>query len=298
MNRILQNQVKENLCPNGIWQLNDLIKSILKRQIYRLPKGKVTEDETRYPERPAAMRAFLIKFFTRHYLQTQNSLVEYITSRDFYNIIRLGHLRILDVGSGPAVASLAITDMLACLLEHLEDTGEWPKGKRVKVDYILNDTSNICLGTGKHILTDYFHMSKRHNRGIVHGQVISIQKAFPDNLNQLRRIRFNLGTYDIATFSYVLSPLNEDKVFKDLIHGLFSIEKLCNYGGRILILQDRFRSALVQLISKAIGITSYEEESTQQVYPKRNTSGVYTYSYYCFLYTPIKKMMLRQSSIA
>lgn len=298
MNRTLQNLVLQELRPDEIWQLSNLMKSILRRQISHLPKSKVTEDETRYPQSPVSMRAFLIKFFARHYLQTQNSLVEYITSQDFYNIIRFGHLRILDVGSGPAVASLAITDMLACLIEHLKYIGIWPRGKRVTIDYILNDTSGICLGTGKRMLTDYYKISQRNNREVVLGQIISIQKGFPDNLNQLQRIMFNLSKYDIATFSYVLSPLNEEKTFKNLVLGLFNVEKLCNYSGRILILQDKFRARLVQRISRAIGISSRKEESTQQVYPKRNTSGIYTYSYYCCLYIPTKKMMIRQNSVA
>ncbi len=120
MNITLKDQLLQEFRPNGIWQLSDITKSILRRQISHLPQSRVTEDETRYPESPEAMKAFLIKFFARHYLQTQNSLIEYFTSQDFHNIIRLGHLRILDIGSGPAVASLAITDMLASLVKHLK----------------------------------------------------------------------------------------------------------------------------------------------------------------------------------
>jgi len=298
MNRTLQNQVKENLCPDGIWRLNDPMKSILRRQISHLPKSKVTEDETRYPGRPASMREFLIKFFARHYLQIQNSLIEYITTQDFYNIIRLGHLRILDVGSGPAVASLAITDMLVCLIEHLKSEGIWPRGKRVKIDYILNDTSGICLGTGKRMLTGYYKISRRNNREVVLGQIIDVRRGFPDNLNQLQRVRFNLGKYDIATFSYVISPMNEEKGFKKLVLGLFNIEKLCNYSGRILILQDKFRARLVQKISRAIGMSYNVEKTVQQIYPKRNIINTFTYLYYSCLYIPTKKMVMRQSSVA
>lgn len=297
MNRTLQNFVLKELCPDGIWQLTDIIKSVLRYQISHLPKSKVSEDETRYPQSPAGMRAFLVKFFTRHYLQTQNSLVDYMTSQDFFDIIRSGHLRILDIGSGPGVSSLAITDMLAYILEHLRDVGEWSESKIIKVDYVLNDTSGICLGTGQHMLTDYFRISRRYNKGIIHGRTISIQKAFPDNMNQLRRVKFNLGTYDIVTFSYVVSPLNEDKGFKGLVRGLLNIEKLCSRNGRILILQDRFQAALVRQISRAVDISSHEEESTQQLYPKRNTNEIYTYSYYSCLYAPTEEMIVRKSSV-
>lgn len=298
MNNILMNLLLQEICPDGIWQLRDFIKSILRRQMSRLPKDNVSEDETRYPKSPAAMRAFLIKFFGRHYLQTQNSLVEYMTSQDFYNIIRLGHLRILDIGSGPAVASLAITDMLDSLTKYFEETGEWPKGKKVKVDYILNDTCSFCLGTGKNMLSNYFQNNNNYHRSIIQGQTISIQKGFPDNLSQLQRIRFNIGKYDIATFSYVISPMNEEKGLKNFVLGLFNIEKLCNYNGRILILQDRFRAGLVQQISRAIGISNNVEKTVQQIYPKRNMSEIFTYFYYSCLYTPTKKMMMRQNSVA
>ncbi|GAG15183.1 unnamed protein product, partial [marine sediment metagenome] len=152
MNETLQNLIREELCQNEMWQLSDVMKSALIHQICRLPKNEVSEIETRYPQSPAEMRAFLVKFFTRHYFQTQNSLIDYMTSQDFLDIVRFGHLRILDVGSGPAVASLAITDMLACILEYLNYIEEWPKDKTVKMTYVLNDTSGICLGTGQCML--------------------------------------------------------------------------------------------------------------------------------------------------
>ena len=287
----------QDICTDGIWQLSDFIKSILRRQISRLPKDNVSEDETRYPKSPAAMRAFLIKYFCRHYLQTQNSLIKYITSQDFYNIIRLGHLRILDVGSGPAVTSLAITDVLNCFLKYLSEIGEWPRGKRVKVDYILNDTCSFCLGTGKHMLDTYFRNSNFHRR-LLRGQTISIQTGFPDNLGQLQRIQLNIGKYDIATFSYVITPMNEEKGFKSLVLGLFDIEKLCNYSGRILILQDRFRETLVKKISRAIGISGNIEKTVQQIYPKRTLCDIFTYFYYCCLYIPTRNIMIRQNNVA
>jgi len=298
MTKTFMNLLLQELRPDGIWQLSDLIKSLLRYQISRLPKGYVSEDETRYPQNPIAMRSFLIKFFSRHYLQTQNSLIEYITSQDFYNIIRMGHLRIFDVGSGPAVTSLAITDMLDSLIKYLEEKGEWPEGKRVKVDYILNDTSNLCLGTGKHLLANYFNNKSTYNRRVICGQTISINKGFPDNLNQIQRIRFNIGKYDIATFSYVLNPIIEEKGFKNFVQGLFNIEKLCNYSGRILILQDKFRAGLVQQVSRAIGISNNFEKTIQQIYPERNMSDIFTYFYYSCQYIPTKKMMIRQNSIA
>ena len=298
MSGTLQNLVLRESCPDGIWQLTDVMKSVLRYQISRLPKSKVSETDTRYPTTPASMRAFLDVFFTRHFFQTQNSLIDYMTSQDFLDIVGSGHLRILDVGSGPAVASLAITDMLACLLEYLGYVGKWPKGKAMKVTYVLNDISRICLGAGQNMLRNYFRMRTGHTRSIINDHMISIYKAFPDNMNQLQRVRLNLGTYDIIIFSYVISPLNEDSGFNSLVNGLLNIEKLCSHRGRVLILQDKFQTSLVQRMSKAIGISSEKQVLTQQVYPKRNDNETYTYVYYRCLYAPAgERMIVRQSSV-
>jgi ribosomal protein RSM22 (predicted rRNA methylase) len=298
MNETLQNFVLRELCPDGVWQLSDVVKSLLIYKISRLPKGEVSEDETRCPQSLKGMRAFLSKFFARHYFQTQNSLFDYMTSQDFFDVFRHGHLRILDVGSGPAAASLAITNVLVCVLEHLKGVGEWPKDKMVKVEYVLNDTSGICLGTGHSMLSDYFRIIGRNNTEIIHSRTTRLQKAFPDNMNQLRWIAHNLGPYDIVTFCYVVSPLNEDKGFDGLVNGLLEIERLCNMYGRILILQDRFQVALVRQMSRAIGVSSRKEESTQAIYPNKNTNETYTYTYYSCLYAPGREMTIRQSHVA
>ena len=288
MNRTLKKLVLKDLCPDGIWQLTDVMKSVLRYHISRLPNRKVSEDETRYPQSPADMRAFLVKFFVRHYLQTQNSLLDYMISQDFLETIRDRHLRILDIGSGPAVTSLAITDMLACVLRHLRDEGD-RSGNKIIVDYILNDISGFCLGTGQQMLTDYFRICARRSSQITHGQIFRLEKAFLKNMNQLRRINCKLGSYDIATLSYVVSPLNENTNFKDLVNSLLNVESLFSRNGRILILQDKFQPAIMRQISRALGISRQKEESTQEVYPKRNTNETYTYSYYCCLYPPAKK---------
>ncbi len=298
MGGTLKNLVCKGLCPDGIWQLSDAVKSVLRYQISRLPRGNVSETDTRYPTTPASMRAFLSVFFTRHFFQSQDSLIDYMISQDFLNIVDSGHLRILDVGSGPAVASLAVTDMIACLLENLVYVGEWPKGKTVKIKYVLNDTSRICLGTGQDMLRNYFRMRRGHTKSIMSNHIISINHAFPDNMSQLQRVRLNFGTYDIIIFSYVISPLNEENGFSGLLNGLLAIERLCSHRGRVLILQDKFQTTLVRRMSKAIGISSEKQILTQEVYPKRNDNETYTYVYYRCLYTPaVKRKIIRQSFI-
>ncbi len=298
MNKTLRNLIIEELCPDGIWQLTDVMKSVLRRQILQLPQRAVSEDEKRYPTTPSGMRKFLEFFFTRHYFQTQHSLLGYMTSNEFLGLLTSGELRILDIGCGPAVASLAITELLARILRHLKHIGKWPKSKAVKMDYVLNDTSGICLGTGQRMLASYFNASGRHDREIISGQMLRIQKAFPDNINQIRRVRLKLGVYNITTLSYVISPLDEDKGFEALVCGLKGVEKLCNCNGRILILQDKFQATLVRQISKALGISNSKEELTQQIYPSRNMSETYTYLYYRCLYEPTSEIVIRQNAVA
>jgi hypothetical protein len=297
MNNTLQNLVQEKLCPDGVWEISDAMKLVLSHHASRLPKKEVTEDETRYPICAASMRAFLEVFFTRHYFQIQNSLIAYMTSQEFLDILMRGYIQILDIGSGPAVASLAIADVLSCILECSQDLGVMPIRNGVKVVYVLNDTSGICLGTGISMLRNHLRVSRNHGRGSIDNQIIAVQKAFPDNINQLRRISRNFGPYGIATFSYVVVPLNEDGGIHNLVNGLLRVEELCNRAGRILILQDKFNVSLMRRISKAVGASSQKEELTQQLYPNRNANETYSYSYYSCLYSPNKEMIDMQNCL-
>lgn len=298
MDRTLQNFIQEKMCPDGIWRLTNVMKSVLRRQISQLPRRKVSENDIRYPTTPSSMRAFLETFFTRHFFQLQNSLFNFMSSQVFLDIALSGQLRILDIGSGPAVASLAITDLVACILEYLVYIGRYPKHGIFNVRYVLNDTMPICLGTGKHMLSNYLKIQKPYYDVIINSQTIGIHKAFPDNLHQLKRIKRNIGTFDIITFSYVLIPLSEDNRFNNLIDGLLNVEEFCNRNGVILILQDRFRESLIRQISKAVGVSAHKGALVQQVYPERNTSETHTYTYYCCLYNPDKKRVIKQSYVA
>ena len=288
MNKTLQNYLFDKLCPNNKWEVNDIMKSLLRYYILKMPHKEVTDEEMRYPTNPPGMRAFLIKFFSRHYLQIQNSLVNYTCSDDFINILNTGKINILDIGSGPAVASLAITDILINIIKYLTDIGEWQRGNRLKVNYMLNDTSGICLGTGQNMIKDYFR--RIHNRAILYKYLLTIQKEFPENFNQLRRISLNSGFFDIAIFSYVISPLIEEKKYKSIIKGFHDIEGLCCDSAGILILQDKYKKAMIQKIGNAIGIQSKKETSEQDIFPKRNENETYKYTYYSCMYMPKNKI--------
>jgi len=298
MSSRLRNFVQNELCPNGEWKLSDYMKSALERQMSRLPEATVSETETRYPTTLAGMRAFLDVFFTRHYFQVQDSLLDYIASGEFTDSLVSGKLQILDVGCGPAVASLALTEMLSYILEHLRYTGSLLRNRFLNITYVLNDISGVCLGTGQRMLTDYFRICRAYNKRTMRLRTICIQEPFPSNMKQLRRIRNNLGAYDVAVFSYVVVPASEEEGLYDFINGLWSIEELSNADGRILILQDKFQAALVRRMSRAIGVSAHKAKLTQAIYPQRNANESYTYSYYRCLYAPRNRGVVKKSSVA
>ena len=143
--------VSIGLYPDGIYELSGLIQSALDQEITCLPEREVSEQGTRYPTDGASMRAFLEVFFTRHLFQVQNSLMGYVASPDFNRAISSGSFRILDIGSGPAVASLALIDVI-----HRMSSGAVPgtqqQGDSPRITHALNDTSAICLETGRHMV--------------------------------------------------------------------------------------------------------------------------------------------------
>lgn len=298
MDNRLRDFIQNELYPNGEWNLSDYMRTALERQISRLPKAVVPEAETRYPTTLAGMRAFLDVFFTRHYFQVQDSLLDYMVSGKFIDSLANGKLQILDVGCGPAVASLAITDMVRCILEYLRYTGGLPRSRLLNMTYVLNDTSGICLGIGQRMLTYYFRICRAYNKGSIRPRMICIQDPFPSNMKQLRRIRNNLDAYNIAVFSYVVVPVSEEEGFDDFVNGLWSTEELSSTDGRILILQDKFQAALMRRISRAIGVSAHKAKLTQAIYSRRNTNESYTYSYYRCLYIPRNRRIVKNSSVA
>jgi hypothetical protein len=117
-------------------------------------------------------------------------------------------------------------------------------------------------------------------------------------MKQLRRIRNNSGAYNIAVFSYVVVPVSEEEGFDNFVNGLWSTEELCSTNGQILILQDKFQTALVRKIGRAIGVSAHKVKLTQAIYPRRNANESYTYSYYQYLYAPGNRVVVENSYVA
>ncbi len=285
MNIELHKAVISELCPEGNWRLTDTMETLLKRQISRLPRATVSQEETRYPTTPAGMRAFLDTFFARHYFQIQDSLIDFMTSPEFLGLLKGQEFSILDIGSGPAVASLAITEIFASILRHLRRMELVPKAKTFRISYVLNDTASICLGTGQKIIRNYFQLSKVNHK-LFHSKTFAIEKAFPQNINQLSRICQNTGSYSVVNFSYVMNPLNNEQGLKNTTKGLADIELLCHPNSRILIVQDKFSKSVLRKFAKAIGQSCQKGVLNQRVYSTENDNETYTYTYYRCLFAP------------
>jgi len=255
----------EDLYPSGVCQLSDLIKSALDQEIVCLPKRPVSDEETRYPINEASMRAFLETFFTRHLFQVQRSLAEYIASIDFRKAAQSGLLRILDIGAGPAVASLGIIDMIHRTAGHEGlRTGVRPRGMRLL--HVLNDTSHVCLTTGKHMLAACHGLGRHFGLALSDDRVLTLSTAFPSNMRQIQRLASFLGGYDIIILSYVVTPLTDDYGLQSLAAAMRAFERLCRPCGRILVVQDQFQKSLIQSLSHLLHAEYREHTVTQEIY--------------------------------
>jgi hypothetical protein len=275
----------ECLYAGGVCQPSSLIKSVLDQQIGGLPRNTVSDNETRYPTDEPSMRAFLEAFFTRHLFQLQKSLVEYVASLDFQKAVQFGPLRILDIGAGPAVASLGMIDMVHRTTDN-EDCRIWICPRVVQMVHVLNDTSPVCLITGKRMITACHEQEKRFGSVLTGNRVFTLSTAFPANMHQIQRMALFLGGYDIIILSYVVNPLADDYGLRTLATAVRALERLCRPRGRILVVQDKFQESLIRSLAQLLKVEYREQTVTQEVYPLRGGNETYTYTYYDCLYTP------------
>ena len=230
------------------------------------------------------MRAFMDKFFARHYFQVQDSLLSYMTSEEFLHILNRGNLRILEIGAGPAVTSLAVIDMLVCILQNLNDSGLWSNSTGLKINCILNDTSDICLVTGQQLLKEYFKLTPQVGMGLE--KIVTLKKGFPENIPQLWQLCQHLGPYHIVSLSYILNPLHEQSGIAGIVKGFGKLEKICTFRSATLILQNKFSESLIRKVSYALGRTYRKDSLTQYVYHSQNSNIQQTYSYFRCLSLP------------
>ena len=196
------------------------------------------------------------------------------------------------------MVSLAITDVLGSILRHLKNKDRWGRNQTVEISYVLNDTSNMCLGTGQQMLNNYFRIGGQRNNQLIHRRTVTISKAFPSSMNQLERISHNIGSYGLVSLSYVLDPLNKEEKLNDVISSILEVGKFCSSNSRILILQDRFRAPLIRRVAKGMGVSAHRAVLTQHVYSSRNNNELYTYIYYRCLYSPGKDSIAHTRIVA
>jgi SAM-dependent methyltransferase len=298
MNRAIGKYSWEDLYPDGVCHLCDSIKCVLlDQEMISLPKSVVSEDETRYPVDEASMRGFLETFFTRHLFQLQKSLMEYVASLDFQQAVRLGPLRILDIGCGPAVASLGMIDLVHRMMNKVDPCARICR-RVVRMVHVLNDTSPICLATGKHMLAGWHEREGESDAKVPDNSVLTLPKAFPDNMCQVRRLASFLGVYDVVILSYVLNPLTDDYGLRTLAAAMKDVESLCRPRGRVLILRDKFQESRIQHLAQLLNVQHREQTLTQEIYPPRGENETYTYTYYDCLYAhrgrPVDRAQLMQ----
>jgi ribosomal protein RSM22 (predicted rRNA methylase) len=297
MSGVIRERSWQGLYPGGVCQPSSLIKSVLDQQVDGLPRKAVSDSETRYPTDESSMRAFLETFFTRHLFQLQKSLVEHVASPDFPKAMQFGTLRILDIGAGPAVASLGMIDMLHRTAAST-DCRPCVCPRAVRMVHVLNDTSPICLMTGRHMLTACHEQEKRFSSALIGNRIFTLSTPFPLNMHQIQRMALFLGGYDIIILSYVVNPLVDDCGLRTLATAVRALERLCRPRGRILVVQDKFQESLIQSLAQLLKVEYREQTVTQEVYPPRGGNETYTYTYYDCLYAPREGFINRVRHVA
>jgi len=288
--------IREIAAPNDVWTMRETPLRLLEEALRRLPKAEVSEEERRYPTTPQGMRAFMDRFFARHFFQTQDSLVEYFASLAFEAAARRGYIHVADVGSGPSVASLAIADLACTTIAATRQVGRIRSAGCLAVHVALNDTSEICLAEGRSLL-------KRYNRGgnkpISIRRVIPISTPFPDSITQFRRIARMTEPYDLCCLGYVVIPLSEQvgvQAFADGIKQL--VQAGYGNGGQLLLTQDKFHEDLHRQICRHLGTSAETVDLKQRVYDSENQNLEHTYTY-CRSCSPLSKMSgLTHSAVA
>ena len=283
MEEIINEQVREILCPERIWQFSDVIHPVYKKAVRKFPLKETSQEQERYPTTRDGMGAYLDKFFARHYFQVQESILTYLSSQDYFESLSNGSVNILDIGSGPGVASLAIADLTNYIVKLREVESS------IKFNFVLNDTSALCLGLAKELLHDYFKRPKDSHNIFLQNNFF-LKDHFPKTLSQIQRISRNLGHFDIVIFSYVIDCLNQQEV--DINKEIVQLKEICSKNGQILIVQDKYNEDLMNQI-----FPEAEKNSvTNKVYSEQNKNDYYTYEY-CQYLMPLSNAVAQRHSL-
>jgi len=259
----------------NVWILDDEIEQILQKQINLLPLSKsLSKLQYRYPQSKAELRGFYDKFFARHFFQAQNSIMQPDSFERLMKAINKGVITIADIGSGPAVASVALLNIISHICNEIN--------RSVSVNIVLNDVESELLFEAEKVIDTYSKKLKR----VYIATVLKIDNPFPKSMIQLKRISRMLGRYDFAFMSYVLLPLKEESTYSQLNEKLTEFfDCLSNFGVGI-INQDKFRENLSRRIGSLMESTIRKMSLCQRIYDSNNSYDQYSYEYFRVIILP------------
>ena len=260
--------------PNEMWVLPLAIENLVKNEIRTLPLKEVSEQEGRCPTTSAGMRFFLDHFFVQHYFQIQNAIIKYLVSEYALEQINHNRLRVLDIGAGPAVGVLAITEIIRTIIR--ESNLIYPP---IQVEYVCVEPSEICRSTGLKMASRYFAHLHFENKTEFRVHLSDISIPFPDCLDELKPLSQNKADFQVILLSYVLNPLFDTYRIEDIQNGIEQLKSMLAPYGEILVIQDRFSEDKIEITASMLGTEMEEQELTQKVYSAYMDRDTQSYHY-------------------
>lgn len=235
----------------------------------------MSESEERYPTSLQGVRAFLNSLFARHFFQVQDSLLEFAGRQVADRLPGRDTVSFADIGSGPAVASLALIDLLDCARQVRRERTA-PSMHPIRISFALNDVSEPCLRVGQDMLARYSRATCSSPM-----RIVPVSVPFPKSIPQLRRLAHLGAPYDQCCLSYVLAPLDEQSGLQPVCHGIRQLAEASGpTKGRIVILQDKFHESLHTQVCRGLGVSSQEAQIKQTVYDTQNQNSEHTYTFF------------------
>jgi len=190
-------------------------------------------------------------------------------------------LHLLDVGCGPATASLAVTDLLNSLLVIPELVTPWND-----LFYTFNDTSEAGLLAGVTLLGNFRRRSllTRNPRAAlrIHDPE-TIVAAFPESAERISipRHRPEAPRDSMLIMSYVVGPLVEKEGVHSIARGIRKIvmsDERRTMG--LMLIEDQFHEKQLRSLARELELRVEERTLSLKTYWAENHHEIYTYRYY------------------
>ncbi len=273
-------RLREILCPEGHWELSPIMENLLRDEINRLPRKQITEDERRSPTTNEGLKEFFTQFFVRHFFQIQDCIFPLLLDEET-DIRSTGILHITDVGCGPTVVSLAISDLVNTLQNSpaLID-------KIVSLEYTLNDISSASVSEGIKLLNGFRRRlltTKRQGCVPQMGEPEALIQTFPDSADNLalRRTQNHNHGKEMLVLSYLIGPLVQKEGKRRTAKGILKVLATSHHKPTMVVLiEDQFHENELRSLSRELGLRVEERSLTQKTYWAENHNETYSYTYY------------------